>query len=84
MCKEQSLALRHAIENLINAKLYDALGHRDGLARLIGHRTSGVASTDIRCAEHALEAALGHCLLHTQRVPASDDRRPVRDVHTCT
>jgi hypothetical protein len=72
MCDDLSRKLRLSIENLINAKLCDALSHRDGLSRLIGHRSSGVASTDIRCAERALEDALCRSLLHTVNTRVSD------------
>ena len=51
-------SLRKAIENLINAKLHDALARPGGLGRLIAHRTTGVASADIRNAERQLEDAL--------------------------
>jgi len=54
MFHRQVVGLRHSIENLIDAKLCDALNRRDGLARLIAHRTSGVASADIRSAEARL------------------------------
>ena len=40
---DQAEALRKAIENLINAKLHDALARPGGLSRLIAHRTTGVA-----------------------------------------
>jgi len=72
MQNDEAFELRHAIENLINAKLCDALHHRDGLARLIGHRASGIASADVRYAEQALEAALKRCVTHTPRLPESN------------
>ena len=50
--------LRRAIENLIDAKLHDALYRPGGLDRLRAHRISGVASTDIRNAEHKLDEVL--------------------------
>jgi hypothetical protein len=71
MRNEQANELRYAIENLINAKLCDALHRRDGFARLIAHRTSGVASADIRSAEQALEAALKRCLSSSKRLPVA-------------
>jgi hypothetical protein len=55
---EQSQQLRKAIENLMNAKLYDALARPDGLARLAGHRSTGVASPEIRHAERELDGVL--------------------------
>jgi hypothetical protein len=62
MRNEEASTLRYAIENLINAKLCDALLHPDGSARLMGHRSSGVASADVRAAEQALESALKRCV----------------------
>ena len=50
--------LRKAIENLIDAKLHDALYRPGGLDRLRAHRLTGVASPDIRNAERRLEEAL--------------------------
>ena len=50
--------LREAIENLINVKLHDALVNRNGIDRLIAHRSSGVASFAVRQAENHLQAAL--------------------------
>jgi hypothetical protein len=76
MRDSQVIGLRHAIENLIDAKFCDALGRPDGLARLIAQRTSGVASTDIRCAERALDTSLNRCLLQAELLPAPGDRRP--------
>ncbi len=58
MVANQAETLRKAIENLINAKLHDALARPGGLSRLIAHRTTGVASPDIRNAERQLEDAL--------------------------
>ena len=55
---DQAETLRKAIENLINAKLHDALARPGGLSRLIAHRSTGVASADIRNAERQLEDAL--------------------------
>lgn len=65
MCDNRTRELRQSIENLINAKVCDALSHRDGLSRLMAHVTSGVASTDIRSAERALEEALGRSVVHS-------------------
>ena len=58
MASEQAESLRKAIENLINAKLHDALGKPGGLGRLVAHRVTGVASYDIRNAERQLDQAL--------------------------
>ena len=58
MVANQAEALRKAIENLINAKLHDALARPGGLGRLVAHRSTGVASPDIRNAERQLEDAL--------------------------
>jgi hypothetical protein len=55
-------SLRKAIENLIDAKLHDALARPGGLQRLIAYRTNGVASWDIRNAERKLEQALSEVL----------------------
>jgi hypothetical protein len=51
-------SLRKAIENLIDAKLHDALSRPGGLDRLRAHRMTGVASPDIRNAEKRLDEAL--------------------------
>jgi hypothetical protein len=50
--------LRKAIENLIDAKLHDALYRPGGLDRLRAHRMTGVASPDIRNAERKLDEVL--------------------------
>ena len=50
--------LRKAIENLIDAKMHDALYRPGGLDRLRAHRLTGVASPDIRNAERRLEEVL--------------------------
>ena len=50
----QAQSLRKAIENLINAKLHDALAKPGGVDRLIAHRMTGVASWEIRNAEKQL------------------------------
>ena len=47
--------LRKAIENLVDAKLHDALYRPGGLDRLRAHRLTGVASPDIRTAARRLE-----------------------------
>ena len=62
MVSNQAETLRKAIENLINAKLHDALARPGGLSRLIAHRTTGVASPDIRNAERQLEQALAEAV----------------------
>lgn len=54
--------LRKAIENLINAKLHDALAKPGGLDRLIAHRSSGVASFAVKQAEQQLETAISSVL----------------------
>jgi hypothetical protein len=58
----QAQTLRKAIENLINAKLHDALARPGGLDRLIAHRATGVASWEIRNAEKNLDQALSDIL----------------------
>jgi hypothetical protein len=50
--------LRRAIENLIDAKVHDALYRPGGLDRLRAHRMTGVASPDIRNAERKLDEVL--------------------------
>ena len=62
MVAQQAETLRKAIENLVNAKLHDALARPGGLGRLIAHRTTGVASADIRNAERQLEDALNEVI----------------------
>jgi hypothetical protein len=52
-----SESLRKAIENLIDAKLNDAL-RPGGIDRLRAHRVTGVASIDIRNAERRLDDVL--------------------------
>ncbi len=54
----QAETLRKAIENLVDAKLVDALSRPDGLNRLLAHRRTGVAAPDIRNAERRLEETL--------------------------
>jgi hypothetical protein len=60
---EQAETLRKAIENLVDAKLVDALARPDGLSRLLAHRRTGVATPDIRSAERRLEQTLEELLL---------------------
>jgi len=64
MVNDQAQSLRKAIENLINAKLHDALARPGGLDRLIAHRTTGVASWEIRNAEKILDKTLADILEH--------------------
>lgn len=71
MVAEQAETLRKAIENLINAKLHDALAKPGGLGRLVAHRVTGVASYDIRNAERQLEQALGEMLAATANPEAA-------------
>jgi hypothetical protein len=63
---QQSEHLRKAIENLINAKLSDALSRSDGLARLAAQRCTGVASHEIRNAGRQLDGALKHMSLSSK------------------
>lgn len=63
MVADPAETLRKAIENLINAKLHDALARPGGLGRLVAHRSTGVASADIRNAERQLEDALTDVLM---------------------
>ncbi len=58
----QAETLRKAIENLVDAKLVDALARPDGLNRLLAHRRTGVAAPDIRNAERRLEETLSEML----------------------
>jgi hypothetical protein len=67
--------LRKAIENLIDAKLHDALYRPGGLDRLRAHRMTGVASPDIRNAERRLDEALTAAIVPQPPVP-SYRRRP--------
>jgi hypothetical protein len=62
MVVSQAETLRKAIENLIDAKLHDALSRPGGLERLTAHRVSGVASFDIRNAERKLQQTLAEIL----------------------
>jgi hypothetical protein len=67
--------LRKAIENLIDAKLHDALYRPGGLDRLRAHRMTGVASPDIRNAERRLDDALAAAIVPPAPVPTYR-RRP--------
>ena len=75
MVANQAETLRKAIENLINAKLHDALARPGGLGRLVAHRSTGVASPDIRNAERKLDEAL-----EALSAPPSNYRRRPRKV----
>lgn len=66
-------SLRKAIESLIDAKLHDALAKPGGLNRLIAHRTTGVASYDIRMAERRLDQALAELLPSEAAYSGHDD-----------
>ena len=71
----QAETLRKAIENLIDAKLFDAMSKPGGLDRLIAHRTSGVASYSIRMAGRKLEETLGEMLGDCDLTEPSNDRK---------
>ena len=62
MLVNQAESLRKAIESLIDAKLYDALGRPGGLDRLAAYRSTGVASHAIRSAEQKLEQTVNEIL----------------------
>lgn len=62
MTSPQAEILRRAIENLIDAKVHDALSRPGGLDRLLAHRRTGVASYDIRMAERRLDQTIGEIL----------------------
>jgi hypothetical protein len=62
MVATQAETLRKAIENLIDAKLHDAIARPGGLERLAAHRLTGVASFDIRNAERRLQQTLAEIL----------------------
>ena len=62
MVASQAETLRKAIENLVDAKLHDALARPGGLERLTAHRLTGVASFDIRNAERKLQQTLAEVL----------------------
>ena len=72
MVSEQAESLRKAIENLINAKLHDALAKPGGLGRLVAHRVTGVASYDIRNAERRLEQTLAEVLSGSESLSGHD------------
>jgi hypothetical protein len=59
-------SLRRAIENLIDAKLLDAMGKPGGLDRLLAHRRTGVASFDIRQAERKLQESIAEVISATE------------------
>jgi hypothetical protein len=62
----QAEMLRKAIENMIDAKIVDALARPDGLSRLLAHRRTGVAAPDIRNAERRLEEALAEMVVFSE------------------
>jgi phage tail sheath gpL-like len=62
----QAEALRKAIENLIDAKLLDAMSKPGGLDRLLAHRRTGVASFDIRQAERKLQDSIAEMLVSNE------------------
>ena len=66
MIGSQAESLRKAIENLIDAKLHDAMARPGGLDRLLAHRRTGVASYDIRMAERKLQDMLSEMLTPTE------------------
>jgi len=68
----QAESLRKAIENLIDAKLHDALARPGGLDRLVAHRRTGVASYDIRNAERKLEQTLSEILSGAEVLSGQD------------
>ena len=68
----QAETLRKAIENLIDAKLHDALARPGGLDRLVAHRRTGVASYDIRNAERKLEQTLAEILSGAEMLSGHD------------
>ncbi len=59
----QAEMLRKAIENLIDAKMLDAIARPGGIDRLLAHRRTGVASFDIRNAERKLQETLSELLI---------------------
>jgi hypothetical protein len=63
MVESQAESLRKAIENLIDAKLHDAMAKPGGLDRLMAHRRTGVASYDIRMAERKLQESIAEMLV---------------------
>jgi hypothetical protein len=73
----QAESLRKAIENLIDAKLVDALARPDGLNRLLAHRRTGVAAPDIRNAERRLEETLSEMLSHSDSIESDHQMEQV-------
>jgi hypothetical protein len=63
MIGSQAESLRKAIENLIDAKLHDAMSRPGGLDRLLAHRRTGVASYDIRQAERKLQESIAEIIV---------------------
>jgi hypothetical protein len=70
MIGSQAESLRKAIENLIDAKLLDAMAKPGGLDRLLAHRRTGVASFDIRQAERKLQESIAELITETETEPA--------------
>ncbi len=66
MVGSQAESLRKAIENLIDAKLHDAMSKPGGLDRLVAHRRTGVASYDIRMAERKLQESISELLVASE------------------
>jgi len=66
MVANQAESLRKAIENLIDAKLHDAMSRPGGLDRLLAHRRTGVASYDIRQAERKLQESIAELMVTEQ------------------
>jgi len=58
----QAEMLRKAIENLIDAKMLDAIARPGGIDRLLAHRRTGVATFDIRNAERKLQETIASVL----------------------
>ena len=63
MVGNQAESLRKAIENLIDAKLHDAMSRPGGRDRLLAHRRTGVASYDIRQAERKLQESIAELIV---------------------
>jgi hypothetical protein len=66
MIGSQAESLRKAIENLIDAKLLDAMAKPGGLDRLLAHRRTGVASYDIRQAERKLQESISELIAESE------------------
>lgn len=62
MSGTQAEMLRKAIENLIDAKMMDAIARPGGIDRLLAHRRTGVATFDIRNAERKLQETIAGVL----------------------